>query len=117
MNIIYMEEVIKKLEEHDKQFIAINKKLEEHDEQLDIIARTVAEHSERLDRIEEKIDGMDAKIDDISRVVSVLDGFAGFVKKNDQEFVLVNHNVRSLEDRVEVVEKDVKQMKPALGMS
>lgn len=106
----------KKFEEHDKHFVAINKKLQDHDDQLDIIARTVADHTERLDRIEDKLNGMATKLD-ISKVMNTLDEIVVYYKKKDQETSLLNHDVRNLEDRVDVVEKDVKQMKPALGLS
>lgn len=75
VSICFMEEIIKKLKDHDAK--------------LDIIARTVAEHTDRLDSIDGKLDGMVTKIDDISRIMNVLDEYVGMTKKKDQELTAV----------------------------
>ena len=94
----------------------IIKKFKDHDEQLDIIARVVADHTERLDRIEDKLDGMATK-QDISKVMNTLDTLVGFAKNKDQELTLLAHAQKITNDRLDTIEKDIKQMKPALGLS
>lgn len=113
-----MEEIIKKLDALDakveKDFAKINQRLDEHDKrfdehasQIDLLALTVADHTERLERIEDKLGGLagiDAKLD---KVINVLDDMVGLVKKHDEEIVMINHNHRKLDRRVEVLEQKV----------
>lgn len=98
--------VNKKLEEHDDKFERVFQTLDEHTEQLDIIARTVAEHTERFDRMEDKLNTMATK-DDISKIMNVLDDIVGLTKKYDEEIVVINHNHRMLDHRVEVLEQKI----------
>ncbi len=101
-----MEEIIKKLKEHDNQFDTINKKLEEHDSQLDIIARTVAEHTERFDRMEEKLDGMATK-NDIVQIMNTLDKIVGLNNKNEEEITVLAYNHKNLDHRVALLEANI----------
>lgn len=129
-NIFIMDEVIKKLKEHDKLFVAIDKRFEavdrrfeaidkrfdQVDKQIDLLARTVADHTDRFDRIEVKLEDVATK-EDISKVMNTLDKIVGLYEKKDQELTMQAHNVKRLDDRVETLEKDVRRMKPALGLS
>ena len=105
-----MEEIIKKLEEHDTRFKQVDEKfervfktLDEHTDQIDFLARTVVDHTERLDRIEKNM----ATKDDIAKILNVLDDVAGLVKKHDQEIVVINHNHKRLDHRVELLEQKI----------
>ena len=100
-----MNEVMQKLNEHDKKF-------DQLDKQFDLLAQTVVSHTERLDRIEENM----ATKQDISKIMDTLDTIVGFVKKTDQELTLLVHAQKETDDRLDVVEKDIRQMKPALGL-
>lgn len=101
------------LETQGKMLESHGKILESHGEQLDVLARTVVDHTERLDRIEEKM----ATKDDLRVISKTLDHLVVLAEKKDQELTVLGHNVKNLNNRVEVLEKDVKQMKPALGLS
>ena len=94
----------------------ILKKLKEHDEQLDLIARAVAEHTEHFNRIEDKLGQVSTK-DDISKMMNTLDKIAGFAKKKDEELALLASGLKQTETRIGAVERDIKQMKPAFGIS
>lgn len=105
-----MEEIIKKLKEHDHKFEKVfetldehTKTLEEHTSQIDLIARTVVDHTERLDRMEKNM----ATKDDIGKILNVLDGIAGLVKKHDEEIVTINYNHKRLDHRVELLEQKI----------
>lgn len=104
-----MEEVLKKLNEHDKRF-------DQHDEQFDITARTLADHSERLDRIENKLESVATK-EDISKVLNTLDALVKVYKKNEEEIIVLAHGQKIANDRLDAAEADIRQMKPALGLS
>ena len=129
-NIWTMEEVIKKLKEHDKIFVSIRKRFDQVDkrfeavdkrfdqveQQVDFLARKTLEHGERLERIENKMEFVATK-DDISRVINTLDEMVGYYRKKDQELLLFAHGLKKADDRIEVLETDVKKMKPLLGLS
>lgn len=89
----------------------------------DKIVTMLLDHGERLDRIEDKLTGMVTK-DDHQEVMRAIDGLAKMVKDANQEVVMLARGERRLDDRITatdirvmVLEKDVKQMKPALGIS
>lgn len=100
------EKIVQRLDEHDKRFDGHDKRFDEHTEQIDIIARKLADHTERFDRIDEKLNGM-ANKDDIAKIMNVLDGVTGLIKKHDDEITVINHNHRALDRRVEVLEHKI----------
>lgn len=129
-----MQEVIKKLEEHDKKFEQIDQRFEqvgkrfdqvdsqidlvaqkvlEHDERLDRITSVVVEHTERLDRIERNM----ATKDDINNITNTLDKLVKLTERKDQELTVVAHDMKNFDNRITAVEQDVKIMKPLLGIS
>ena len=55
--------------------------------------------------------------EDLNVISKTLDHLVTLAKKKDQELTILGHNVKKVTDRVELLEKDVKQMKPALGLS
>ena len=131
-NISTMDEVLKKLKEHDKKFAehdkrfsGIDKKLADHDKRFDavdkrfdkmddcfdLLARTAAEHTDRLDRLDEKLNNMATK-DDISRVIDTLDAVVRYYKKKDEELAAQALNTRRLTDKVKEHDRDIRQMKP-----
>ncbi len=104
-----MDEIIKKLKEQDSRF-------DQLDKQVDLLARTAVAHTERLDRIEDKLDGMVTKGDN-QKVMNTLDEILKLAKKKDEELTVLVHNLKRMDDKVEKHDKDIKQMKPALGLS
>lgn len=107
------DEIKQILKSHGEQLDLIATKVVEHDERLDRITRVVVEHTERLGRIEENM----ATRADISNISNTLDKIVNLAEKKDQEMTLLSHDVRQIDDRLESVEKDVRKMKPALGIS
>jgi predicted nucleic acid-binding Zn-ribbon protein len=126
----YFEKINTKLEEHDKKFVEhdkyfekINTKLEEHDKkfvehdnQFDLLARAVTENTTRLDRLEHKVDNQPTK-EDFSRLIDSIDQMFGFVKKHDDELPLLAHGLKMLEDKVAAYAKDIKTIKPLVGLA
>ncbi len=106
-------EITKKLKEHDKQFAKIDKRLNGHDKQLEVISKIVLNNSNRLNVIEKNmatkkdIKKIDNKIDKITNTLDIL---VGFSKKKDEELTFMG-------ERVTKVEKDVKHIKPLVGLS
>ncbi len=108
-----LEEFVFKFDNIDKKFDKIDDKLEDHDQKLDFLARTVAEHSEKLDYV---LDNMATK-EDMSKIMNTLDKIVGLYTKKDEEQTLLAHDQKNLTDRVEVLEKDMRHVKPALGLA
>ena len=106
----------KKLADHDKRFDAVDKRFDKMDDCFDLLARTAAEHTDRLDRLDEKLNNMATK-DDISRVIDTLDAVVRYYKKKDEELAAQALNTRRLTDKVEEHDRDIRQMKPLLGLS
>jgi chromosome segregation ATPase len=72
------------------------------DTQIDFLVKKVLEHDERLDRIETNM----ATKKDIQNISGTLDKLVGLAEKKDQELTIVTHDMRHLEGRVKVLEKD-----------
>lgn len=109
-------------------------KLQEHDKQLELIASTVAQHTERLDKIDAKLENHDKQLDriivavvqnqedikemketmvtkaDIAQLVTSLDEYVGLARKKDQELLFMG-------ERVNRVEEDVAKIKPLVGLA
>lgn len=122
-NTFTMDEILKKLIEHDKRFDRQYERFDRQDErsnrlesQIELLAQTAVEHTARFDRMEATLENMATK-DDISRVMNTLDAFVGLYKKKDEEVMVLARNVKQLNDKVESHDKDIKLMKPALGLS
>src|SRR3989339_1936000 len=132
-----MQEVLKKLEdidnklvEHDQKFVeidrrfdavdkrfeAVDKRFDHIDGQIDFLARKMLEHDGRLDHIDEKLEQTATK-DDISRVMNSLDKIVKLYENKDQELPFLARGLRNVEDKVEVHDKDIKAMKPLLGIA
>lgn len=84
----------------------VMKKLQDHDKQLDAIALAVVDHTERLDRIEENM----VTKKDHQEVMNALDKLIKLSEKKDQELTFMGNRVRRVED-------DVKQIKPLVGLA
>jgi len=115
-----MQEVIKKLEEHDKRFSDHDKRFDDHDKrfdqidsQIDFIAKKVLEHDERLDWIKENM----ATRADIGQITNTLDRIVKLAETKDQELTLIARGLRDVEEQVKINTKDIQKMKPALGIS
>ena len=132
-----MQEVLKKLEdidnklvEHDQKFVeidrrfdavdkrfeAVDKRFDQIDGQIDFLAKKMLEHDGRLDHIDEKLEQTATK-DDISRVMNSLDKIVKLYENKDQELPFLARGLRNVEDKVEVHDKDIKAMKPLLGIA
>ena len=110
----------KKFDQIDKRFDQIDKKLEAHDKRFDqvdkrfdFLAIKFLEHDERLDRIEADM----ATKTDLNKISITLDKLVQITEKKDQELTIATHDMRIIEGRVEVLEEDMKQVKPALGLT
>lgn len=79
----------------------------------DLFAKTLADHTARLEEIKED---MSTK-EDISKLMDKLDKIVSLYTKKDEELTLIAHGQKDLTDRVEVLEKDMQQVKPALGLA
>ncbi|OGH95044.1 MAG: hypothetical protein A2538_05175 [Candidatus Magasanikbacteria bacterium RIFOXYD2_FULL_41_14] len=120
----------KKLAEHDQQFVkidkrfdavdkrfeAVDKRFDQIDGQIDFLAKKMLEHDGRLDHIDEKLEQTATK-DDISRVMNSLDKIVKLYENKDQELPFLARGLRNVEDKVEVHDKDIKAMKPLLGIA
>lgn len=108
-----MEQIKKKLKEHDKLFAKIDKRFdnfdkrfEQVDKRFDKLTDHVLSNTRRLDGIEEKM----ATKDDINKISNTLDDLVGLMKKRDEEMTFMS-------DRVTRVEGDVEKIKPLVGLS
>jgi hypothetical protein len=93
-----MDEVIKKLNEHDE-------KLDKQGKQIDFIAKKVLDHDERFERIEENM----ATKDDTNKIMTTLDELVGLRKKTEQELTFMGENVKRNT-------KDIEKIKPLVGL-
>ncbi|MBU0731754.1 hypothetical protein KKC88_02640 [Patescibacteria group bacterium] len=113
-------EITKKLKEHDKLFAKIDKRFDghdkrfdEHDRQLEAIAKSVGKNTQDMGDIKQDISGIRKEMatkKDIEKISNTLDKLVGFAKKKDEEMTFMG-------ERVTRVEKDVKHIKPLVGLS
>jgi predicted nucleic acid-binding Zn-ribbon protein len=99
------DQILKKLEEHDKKF-------EEHGKQLETIANTVVANQERLGGVETRLDRVEQNMatkEDTDEIMTTLDELVGLAKKKDEELTFMG-------ERVDRVEKDVEKIKPLVGL-
>ncbi|MBI2444300.1 MAG: hypothetical protein HYV42_03620 [Candidatus Magasanikbacteria bacterium] len=102
-----------KFAEHDRRFDAHDKRFDQLDSQIDLLAQTVVNHTDRLDRIEQNM----ATKADLRQIIITLDHLVVLAEKKDQELTVLAHQQRGTNDRLEVAEKDIRLMKPLLGLS
>ncbi|MFA5062231.1 MAG: hypothetical protein WC526_03745 [Patescibacteria group bacterium] len=107
------DQIDKKLEAHDKRFDQVDKRFDQVDKRFDFLAIKFLEHDERLDRIEADM----ATKTDLNKISITLDKLVQITEKKDQELTIATHDMRIIEGRVEVLEEDMKQVKPALGLT
>ncbi len=100
------DEILKKLNEHDKKFAQLG-------EQIDSIAIKVVEHDEQLRDIRENM----ATKDDIRGLADTMDKLLKLSIKRDEENTMTTHGMKRHEERIEKLEKGMKQINPAFGMS
>jgi chromosome segregation ATPase len=93
--------ITKKQEEHDKQFAVITKKLEEHDRRFEAINVRLGEHDRRFDEFGKKFDelltGQDKIITELEKARE--DRVFSIAKDREQD-----RRLESLEDRMQKVE-------------
>jgi methyl-accepting chemotaxis protein len=93
--------------------VETKKILEQHGKQIDLIATKVVEHDERLDRIENKM----VTKDDHQEVMNTLDKLVGLAERKDQEITVMAHQMKEMGDQVEENTKDIKEIRPAVGLT
>jgi acetolactate synthase small subunit len=122
-----MQEVLNKIKEHDKKFEIIDKRFDEHDKrfdeidkrfdqvdsQIDFLVRKSLNHEDRLDRIEENM----ATKDDIEKITNTLDKLVVLHEVRNQEVAILAHSLLVTKDKVEEHDRDIRMIKPILGMS
>ncbi|MBI2415960.1 MAG: hypothetical protein HYV33_04875 [Candidatus Kerfeldbacteria bacterium] len=91
----------------------IAKKFKEQDQQLNTIVRIVADHTERFDHIEQNM----VTQKDHQEVMNILDKILSLTKKKDEELTVLAHNLRLVDDKVEMHDNAIKQMNPNIGAS
>jgi len=116
------DQILKKLENHDKRFDSVDKRFDSMDDRLDVVARTVVDNQNKLEQhdirlntlavtvvdIKEQINDIKetmATKSDIGNLSNTLDELVGLAKKKDQELTFMGERVRRIED-------DVKHLKP-----
>jgi len=92
--------------EHNHRFEKIENKLLEHDGQLELIANTLLVHTCKFERIEDRMESFATK-DDIAKIMNVLDKLLAINTTNSQEIVFHTHNIKNLNDRVDLLEDKV----------
>lgn len=110
---IMTDEIIKKLQEHDKRFDQHDKRFDQLDSQVDFIVTKVLEHDERLQRVEENM----VTKKDHQEVMKTLDKLVGLVQKTDQEITFMGNRINRIEEQTSKNTKDIGKMKPMLGLS
>ena len=95
--------VDKRFDQHDKRFDQHDKRFDQLDRQIDLLAYSVLDHTERLDRIEQNM----VTKDDLGGVTRILDHLVVLAERKDQELVVLAHDVKKVIKRVEVLEKGI----------
>lgn len=106
------EEILKKLQEHDKQFDRQDRRFDNTDQILDFLAKKSLEHDSNIQWLKEHM----ATKEDIRGISNTLDKLVQLHEKKDQELSMVAHGMKRHEDRIEKTENDIRQMKPLLGL-
>lgn len=79
----------------------------------DKVIKMLLKHDEGIEYIKEN---MTTK-KDLGEISNTLDKLVKLAEKKDEELAAGAHNAKRLTDRVEVLEKDMKYVKPALGLA
>lgn len=120
------DQIIKKLQDHDKRFVFIDKRfdsvdkrldkvdqhLAQHDQQLETIAITVVDIQEQVNDIKETM----ATKTDIAKISNTLDVIVGLHKKTDQELTFMGERVRRVEENTKINTEDIRRIKPLVGL-
>ncbi len=101
------------IKSHEDQIDFIARKMIEHDEQFDNITRKMIEHDEQFSAIKEEM----ATKNDLRNISKTLDKLVGLVETRNQEIVMISHGMKRHEKSIEKIEEDIRQIKPALGLS
>lgn len=129
-----MDEVIKKLTEHDGQLdsiaqtvLAHTEILQQHSKTLDQHTEILQQHTERLDSIDEHLGRIDVHLvrsderldrieenmatkDDLAKISTTLDELVGLARKKDEELVFMSARLDRSED-------DVEKIKAVVGLA
>ena len=101
------------IKSHEDQIDFIARKMIEHDEQFDNINRKMIAHDEQFDNIKNEM----ATKNDLRNISKTLDKLVGLVETRNQEIVMISHGMKRHEKSIEKIEEDIRQIKPALGLS
>lgn len=88
-------------------------KFKSHEEQIDFIARKMIEHDEQFDNIKNEM----ATKNDLRNISKTLDKLVKLVETQNQEIVMISHGMKRYEEAIEKNTEDIRQIKPALGLS
>lgn len=132
-------EIQQLLKSHGEQLDFIAGKVAEHDEQLEWLRENaatkadirnitckVADNDEQLQWLKENSATKEdlqlfkesaATKADLNDIAGTLDKLVQLAEKKDQELVIMAHGIKRLDDKVEVIEGDIRKIKPALGLS
>lgn len=91
------------------------KKISSLDTTLTELTALVIENKMEIREIKEI---MKTKADksDINRILDAIDNFAGRTESNEQQIIIGGHQMRRTDKRVDIIETDVKQIKPLVGL-
>ena len=104
----------KRFDEHDRRFDEIDKRFDQIDEQIDFLAKKVIEHDEKFDaliKITQKTEN------NVLKIMGTLDYLVKLGAKNDQEMTMMSHGMFRMNDRIDVLEKDMKHVKTTIGLN
>jgi len=91
----------------------IQNTIKSHEDQIDFIARKMIEHDEQFSAIKEEM----VTKNDLRNISKTLDKLVGLVETQNQEIVMISHGMKRHEESIEKIEEDIRQIKPALGLS
>lgn len=99
----FMTEVLKKLKEHDQQFVKINKRFDAHDKQIDRLTIKLLEHDERFDQMVTKTEFNSFK----NEMLQGQDAMMGVLQKLDQEVVVIHHLLKETIQQTKTNTQDI----------
>jgi len=94
---------------HDKRFDAHDKRFDSIDEQIDFLARKMIEHDEDIKDI--KSDLSETK-QNVGKILHSMDDLTTYMKKHDEEITMHSHATQRLHDRDEEINTRITSLHP-----
>lgn len=107
------EQVDKRFEQIDKRFEQIDNRFEQVDIKFDRLIKMVMDHEESIQDMKNTM----ATKSDIREIMDTLDKMVGMMQKRDQEMTFLGSRVERNEKQTEKNTKDIQMIKPILGLS